>query len=111
MINVKVGQKVWIKNRGHYRMDDNITEEVVVKVGRSYIYVKSKYGKDTPYDKNTGMEHVDSNYKNRLYESREQIENEQELANLKSFLKKAFDYNPQYSLETLRAVKKLLDEN
>lgn len=105
---MEVGQKVYIKPIGNAtRCSKEIKEGTISKIGRKYFELKENYGRffiDGMHQ--DGGQYI-SNY--QCYLSLQEIEDEEELYNLQHWLRKEFSYSSNYSLKTLREVKKLLE--
>ena len=107
------GQKVFIKTTGNaarYRGSEIIPGEVIT-VGRKYVtvrfgYSSIKFNSEEEYKQESkySAEYI-------LYETEQEILDENEVDNLSARLRKAFSYygKAPYTLEQLRAIAKIIE--
>lgn len=110
-----VGQKAYIVGDGRYRSKvEAVTEAEVIKVGRIYVTVKrgngqpmmfSDMGKHDRYL----VEKTEYGAPRLLYLTMQAYEEDKELDELRMWLRQAGDNARAYTLEQLRAVKKIIE--
>lgn len=109
----KIGQKVYIckMNRGYNRPPE-ITERTVKKIGRKYLALEGAWEEkfySADYFHEGLIESVECGDKDYLFPSRVAAEEYIEKENLERWLSCLSAYG-KYSLEQLREVKKILEE-
>jgi len=103
---MKVGQKVFLKSLDS--RDGDIKEVTVSKVGRKYFQVEEMY--NTRFSIEEMLDDA-GKYTSRwkVYPSMREIEDERESYELHNKIKQQFStYRPNYSLETLREIYRIL---
>ncbi|MES2287445.1 MAG: hypothetical protein V4547_17255 [Bacteroidota bacterium] len=112
-MEIKVGQKIWVRYNGHdTRKDNKPYEAEVVKVGRKYFEALNVgYTRPDKYELESMIQAVDSNYRNKAYLSIEEINDENERNKLSSKLKEAFrSYGTlPFTLQQLRDIDKIIN--
>jgi hypothetical protein len=111
-LNIKVGQKVYVKLRAYrYNEEDRIKEETVVSIGRKYFTTSGFHSK---FDLETGLESLDTNYPARVYLSMDEYNEEIERGKLISKIRSFFSYYggtlSEHTIEELRQIEKLINK-
>lgn len=107
-MNVKAGQKVFVRTVGNYaRNGEEVTEETVSKVGNKYFYLEGFYREK--FSKETGVEESKFLANYRAYETMQEILDENERRHI---LKSLPDLDRiGLSLRQLRAIKDIINGN
>jgi hypothetical protein len=120
-MNLQIGQKVYVKKIGNAAryldqkkapIEEYVEEATVSKIGRKWFKLDGRYANNYQFDIETGV--VDgklyiADY--AVYESWQEIYDEQEKYQLREYLRKTFDYPSQIhlSLTKLRAIKAIIE--
>lgn len=113
----KVGQTAFVMWDGYNQRNKySITEATVVKVGRKYVTAGNSWGmqfKETADCRPYLIEHLERGTPRLLFPSKEAVDVYIERENLKNWVRvmAGWDKIDRYTVEQLRAVKKILEED
>jgi len=113
MAKLKVGQKVWMRYNGFdSRRSIEIKEGLVTKVGRRYFEVNNNDYTGGRFEIDTMIESGETNYRDKAYLSKDEIENEIEFGKLSSEITAVFKTYSKLplSIEQLRAIKEIISQ-
>lgn len=112
-MDITVGQKVWIVAERHPAKKLEIYEGEVIKLGRKYVYIKSERHVEYKFNLNTKVESTPSNYRAKLYLSKQAYEDDLEYHDNINELRKLFGrfVKPDVSLDQSRKILAILNED
>lgn len=108
---MKVGDIVWVQPV-EPRQNIPYYEAKVIKVGNKYFEVEQTYGRQVKYELETLRESGDTNYRNIVYLSEQDILDEKEFNSLSKIIRDKIDRYGKlpFTLDQLRRINNILNE-